>query len=122
LLISRYSSSLSQTLVITTHELLAITKTTQIASITGDLSTAEKILTQEIIADIKNFASYANRSFVMARKLNWENALQDATKVKTTQHAQLKIADLDGFAVPCHTPIVGWVYRQGYCPLRKAAC
>jgi hypothetical protein len=79
-----------QTLLITTDELLAITKTTRIASITGDLSTAEKILTQEIIADIKNFASYANRSFVMARKLNWESALHDATKVTTTYHALTK--------------------------------
>ena len=110
-----------QTLVITTAELLAITKTTRIASIRGDLTTAEKILTQEITADIKNFASYANRSFVMARKLNWESALHDATKVTTTQQAQLNTADLDDLAVPCHTPIVGWVYRQGYRPLRKAA-
>jgi tetratricopeptide (TPR) repeat protein len=70
----------SKTLVITADELLAITKTIRIASITGDLSTAEKVLTQEITADTKNFASYANRSFVMARKLNWENALQDANK------------------------------------------
>ncbi|KAG2746843.1 hypothetical protein P692DRAFT_201791673, partial [Suillus brevipes Sb2] len=70
----------SKTLVITADELLAITKTIRIASITGDLSTAEKVLTQEITADTKNFASYANRSFVMARKLSWENALQDANK------------------------------------------
>jgi hypothetical protein len=83
-------SSFSQTLVITTDELLAITKTTRIASITGDLSTAEKILTQEITADIKNFASYANRSFVMARRLNWENALHDATQVTMTHHALTK--------------------------------
>ncbi|KAG2082256.1 hypothetical protein BD769DRAFT_1545391, partial [Suillus cothurnatus] len=35
---------------------------------------------QEITANARNFACYANRSFVMARKLNWENALQDANK------------------------------------------
>ncbi|KAG2746715.1 WD40 repeat-like protein [Suillus brevipes Sb2] len=70
----------SKTLVITADDLLAITKTIRIASITGDLITAEKVLTQEITADTKNFASYANRSFVMARKLSWENALQDANK------------------------------------------
>jgi tetratricopeptide (TPR) repeat protein len=77
---NKVERAISKTLVITTAELLAINKTTRIASIAGDLSTAEKILTQEITADIKDFASYANRSFVMARTLNWESALQDATK------------------------------------------
>jgi tetratricopeptide (TPR) repeat protein len=71
---------ISKTLIITADELLAITKTIRIASITGDLSSAEKVLTQDIIANAQNFASYANRSFLMARKLNWENALQDANK------------------------------------------
>ncbi|KAG1771869.1 WD40-repeat-containing domain protein [Suillus placidus] len=72
--------AVSKTLVITTAELLAITQTIRTASITGDLSTAANVLTQEITADAKNFASYANRSFVMARKLDWGNAFQDATK------------------------------------------
>jgi hypothetical protein len=81
-----------QTLVITAAKLLAINETTRIASITGDLSTAVKFLTQEITADAKNFASYANRSFVMARQLDWDNALQDATKVKTIHHALVKIS------------------------------
>ncbi|KAG1721179.1 WD40-repeat-containing domain protein, partial [Suillus occidentalis] len=75
----------SKTLVITADDLLAITKTIRIASMAGDLITAEKVLTQEITADTKNFASYANRSFVMARKLNWENALQDANKSLAVQ-------------------------------------
>ncbi|KAG2359701.1 hypothetical protein BDR07DRAFT_1414469 [Suillus spraguei] len=68
----------SQGLAINTTELLAITKRT--ASITEDLSIAEKVLTKEITADAKNFASHANRSFVMARKLEWNRALQDANK------------------------------------------
>ncbi|KIK32920.1 hypothetical protein CY34DRAFT_18718 [Suillus luteus UH-Slu-Lm8-n1] len=75
----------TQTLAITADELLAITKTICIASITGDLTTAEKVLTREITADTKNFTSYANRSFVMARKLRLGNALQDANKSLTTQ-------------------------------------
>ncbi|KAG2093760.1 uncharacterized protein F5147DRAFT_820941 [Suillus discolor] len=69
------------TLVITTYELLAITKTIRTASTTGDLFTAEKILTQEITANAKNFASYANRFFVLAHKLDWDNALKDANKL-----------------------------------------
>ncbi|KAG1831007.1 WD40-repeat-containing domain protein [Suillus variegatus] len=52
----------SKTLGIATAELLAITNTTQIAT------------------DAKNFASYANRSFILARKLDWDSALHDATK------------------------------------------
>jgi tetratricopeptide (TPR) repeat protein len=78
--VSKSEQVVSQTLVITAAKLLAINETIRIASITGDLSTAVKFLTQEITADAKNFASYANRSFVMARQLDWDNALQDATK------------------------------------------
>ncbi|KAG2038866.1 WD40-repeat-containing domain protein [Suillus americanus] len=78
--VTKSEQLVSKTLIITADELLAITKTIRIASITGDLYTAEKVLTQDIIANATNFASYANRSFVMARKLNWENALQDANK------------------------------------------
>jgi hypothetical protein len=47
------------------------------ASIMGDLYTA----------DARNFASYSNHSFVMAHKLNWENALQDANKVTLIYHS-----------------------------------
>jgi tetratricopeptide (TPR) repeat protein len=78
--VTKSEQAVSRTLVITTDELLAITKAIRTASITGDLYTAEKVLTQEITADARNFASYANRSFVMARKLNWEKALKDANK------------------------------------------
>jgi hypothetical protein len=86
LLVWCLSHFFTQTLVITTAELLTITKTTYTASITGDLFTAEKVLTRDITADAKNFASYANRSFIMARKFDWNNALQDATKVIMIHH------------------------------------
>ncbi|KAG2346847.1 hypothetical protein BDR05DRAFT_959029, partial [Suillus weaverae] len=33
-----------------------------------------------IDADVNNYISYANRAFVMARKLDWDHALQDAIK------------------------------------------
>jgi len=51
------------------------------ACISGDLPIAEDILTQEIDANGDNYRSYANRSIVMARKLDWEQALHDANKV-----------------------------------------
>jgi len=51
------------------------------ACISGDLPTAEELLTQEIDANGDNYRSYANRSIVMARKLDWDHALRDANKV-----------------------------------------
>jgi hypothetical protein len=53
------------------------------ACITGDLQTAEGLLTQAIDAHTNDHISYANRSFVMARKLDWDRALLDADKVHT---------------------------------------
>ncbi|KAG2356435.1 hypothetical protein BDR07DRAFT_447208 [Suillus spraguei] len=50
------------------------------ACIAGDLDTAEELLTQEINTDANAYISYANRSFVMARKHDWDHALQDAIK------------------------------------------
>jgi hypothetical protein len=53
------------------------------ACITGDLSTAEELLKQEIQASgVNNHQSYANRSFVRARKRDWDRALQDALEVR----------------------------------------
>ncbi|KAG1765478.1 hypothetical protein EV702DRAFT_1204573 [Suillus placidus] len=50
------------------------------------LFTAKKVLTQDITADAKNFASYANRSFIiMAYKFDCNNALQYATKSLAVQ-------------------------------------
>ncbi|KAG2338654.1 WD40 repeat-like protein [Suillus weaverae] len=60
-------------------KILAIT-TARNACLTGDLSTAEELLTQEIVTDPNEYTSYANRSFVMARKHNWDHALDDAIK------------------------------------------
>lgn len=65
-------------------QILPITATVRSACITGDLSTAEELLTQEIGADVNNYNSYANRAFVMARKLSWDHALQDAIKARYT--------------------------------------
>ncbi|KAG1726991.1 uncharacterized protein EDB91DRAFT_899902 [Suillus paluster] len=67
-------------------EILSVNNTTaRDACIAGDLSTAEKLFTQEIDADAKKHTSYANRSFVMARKNDWDHALDDAKKSVTIQ-------------------------------------
>jgi Flp pilus assembly protein TadD len=47
-----------------------------------DFSTAEELLTREIEADANSHDLYANRSFVMARKHDWDRALHDASKVR----------------------------------------
>jgi hypothetical protein len=64
-------------------QILAIT-TARVACIDGDLSTAEELLTQEIHTNANNYTSYAHRSFVMARKQDWDYAFQDAAKVRFT--------------------------------------
>lgn len=55
--------------------------TVRVACIACDLPTAEKALNREIIADPKNYISYANRAFIMARKSDWDRALLDSIKV-----------------------------------------
>ncbi|KAJ8585522.1 WD40 repeat-like protein [Rhizopogon salebrosus TDB-379] len=61
-------------------KMLAMNTVVRNACIDGDLPTAEELLTQEIDANGNNYHSYANRSVVMARKLDWDRALDDATK------------------------------------------
>ncbi|KAG2346036.1 HET-domain-containing protein [Suillus weaverae] len=61
-------------------QILAINTTARNACITGDLATADRLLTQEINTDSNDYNSYANRSFVMARKADWDRALDDALK------------------------------------------
>jgi Flp pilus assembly protein TadD len=53
------------------------------ACVTGDLSTAEELLTQDIHTNANDHTSYAHLSFVMARKHDWDHALQDAIKVSS---------------------------------------
>ncbi|KAG2054586.1 WD40 repeat-like protein [Suillus hirtellus] len=60
-------------------KILAIT-TARDVCLTGDLSIAEELLTQEIHTNANDFTSYASRSFIMARKHNLDNALEDASK------------------------------------------
>ncbi|KAG2743639.1 hypothetical protein P692DRAFT_201794691, partial [Suillus brevipes Sb2] len=60
-------------------EILAHT-TARHACVTGDLPTAEVLLSLDIHTDANNYTSYAHRSFVMARKHAWDLALEDAIK------------------------------------------
>ncbi|KAG1793101.1 uncharacterized protein HD556DRAFT_1527625 [Suillus plorans] len=60
-------------------KILAIT-TARDACIDGDLSAAAELLAQNINTDPNNHTSYAHRSFVMARKHDWDHALHDAIK------------------------------------------
>jgi len=65
-------------------QILSMNTTVHNACITGDLTTAEELLTQEIDSNGGNHRSYANRSVIMARKLDWDHAFDDATKVRCT--------------------------------------
>ncbi|KAG2353083.1 quinon protein alcohol dehydrogenase-like superfamily [Suillus spraguei] len=60
-------------------KILAIT-TARFACISGELSIAEELLTQYINTNSNSHISYSHRSFVMARKHDWDRALQDAIK------------------------------------------
>ena len=62
-------------------QILTIYPTVRNACVIGDLPIAEGLLTREINTDGNKYSSYANRSFVMARKSDWDNALHDALKV-----------------------------------------
>ncbi|KAG2054938.1 WD40 repeat-like protein [Suillus hirtellus] len=64
---------------------LAMNSTVRNACIAGDWPTAEKVLNLDIDADAKDHAAYANRAFVMARKCNWGQALQDAIQSVSIQ-------------------------------------
>ncbi|KIK39172.1 hypothetical protein CY34DRAFT_808550, partial [Suillus luteus UH-Slu-Lm8-n1] len=65
-------------------KILAITPACH-ACVTGDLSTAEHLFTQDIHTDANNYTLYAHRSFVMARKHDWDHALEDAIKSVSIQ-------------------------------------
>ncbi|KAG1887519.1 WD40-repeat-containing domain protein [Suillus fuscotomentosus] len=59
-------------------QILDITIAARDACLTGDLSIAEELLTQDVHTNVDDFISYANRSFVRARKHDWDHALDDA--------------------------------------------
>ncbi|KAG2067676.1 WD40 repeat-like protein [Suillus decipiens] len=65
--------------------ILAINTTARNACIIGDLLTADKLFTEGINTDSNDHNSYANRSFVLARKANWDRGLDDALKSMSIQ-------------------------------------
>ncbi|KAG2365168.1 hypothetical protein BDR07DRAFT_1399605 [Suillus spraguei] len=60
-------------------KILAVTSA-RTPCIDGKLSIAEELLTQDISNDPNNHTVYSHRSFVMARKQDWDHALQDAIR------------------------------------------
>ncbi|OAX34763.1 hypothetical protein K503DRAFT_868710 [Rhizopogon vinicolor AM-OR11-026] len=66
-------------------KVLFMTTTARNACIAGDLPTAETMFIQEIRADGNNHNAYANHSFVLARKGDWDNALYDALRSVSIQ-------------------------------------
>jgi len=65
-------------------QVLTINTTARNACISGDLITADILLTHDIGADDNDYNSYANRSFVKSRNSDWDCALDDALKVGYT--------------------------------------
>ncbi|KIK34689.1 hypothetical protein CY34DRAFT_812772 [Suillus luteus UH-Slu-Lm8-n1] len=63
-------------------KILSIDAIARNACIAGKLSTAEELFTREIDIDCNSYIyeSYANRSLVVARKHDWDHALEDAIK------------------------------------------
>jgi WD40 repeat protein len=91
------------------------------ACITGDLPTAEELLTKEIHTDANNYISYAYRSFIMARKHVWDHALQDAIKVIYTDPSWSWYDRLTfiGDIVHQHSPLIDRLHLQRHRPLRQ---
>jgi hypothetical protein len=101
-------------------QILAIT-TARDACLTGDLSTAEELLTQEIHTKPNNYTSYAHRSFIMSRQHAWDLALEDAIKVSYTDPPwpSYSILAFIRDVVHQHSVLTDRLYLQGHRPLRK---
>jgi WD40 repeat protein len=91
------------------------------ACITGDLPTAEELLSRDIHTNANNYTSYAHRSFVMARKHAWDHALEDAIKVSCTDPSWPWYDRLTfiGDTVHQHSPLINRLHLQRHRPLRK---
>jgi hypothetical protein len=65
-------------------QILTINTTAHHACMSGDLHTADKLLTQDIGAGVNDYKSYASRSSVKARNSNWDCTLDDSFNVRCT--------------------------------------
>jgi len=97
-------------------QILAI-KTARDACLTGDLSTAEELLTQEIHTDPNDYTSYAHRSFIMSRQHAWDLALEDAIKVSYTDPSWPSYSVIAFICdiVYQHSVLVDGLHLQGNC-------
>jgi len=66
-------------------KVLTMNSTVRNACIVGDFPTAERVLNLDIVAHPNDHTAYANRAFVMARKCDWDKALQDAIQSVSIQ-------------------------------------
>jgi len=76
-----------------------------------------RMLTQQISLDRQNHNAYANRSFVLSRKCDWDSALHNALQVRATHHHYLAV-DLPD-SVSQHSGILARLCLQRHCSLRK---
>lgn len=69
--------------------ILTMSAAARTACTTGNLSTAVEIFTKEITIDSSSYAWYGNRSIVLARRCEWDAALQDANQSISIQHSAI---------------------------------
>ncbi|KAG2124485.1 WD40-repeat-containing domain protein [Suillus cothurnatus] len=101
-------------------DFLGVDTTVHNACISGNLSAAENLLTQDIDADSNNYSSYATRSIVLAQVSEWDKALQDSVKVRfSASYGAIHV--LFGDIVHCHPTLFIGLYLQGHRPLRQPA-
>jgi hypothetical protein len=92
-------------------QIFAMNTTVRNICISGDLPSAEELLTQEIEATGDNYRLYANRSVVMARKLDWDHALDDAIKVRCSDLVTLsQYTNFVATIVPQHSAFINGIY------------
>ncbi|KAG2066424.1 WD40 repeat-like protein [Suillus decipiens] len=66
-------------------KILSMNPTVRNACIVGDLPTAEKMLNLDLYINANDHTAYAHRAFIMARRCNWDQSLEDAVQSVTIQ-------------------------------------
>jgi hypothetical protein len=92
-------------------QILTIPATLRNGSITDILHSAEELLTQKIDADDNDYESYANRSVVRARHAEWENALQDAAKVRHFAYHEAADDRLTSQSIAIQPSLLGYISK-----------
>ena len=76
------------------------------------------MLAQQINLDRNNHNAYANRSFILSRKCDWDDALDDALQVRDAHHYYCLAVDWSN-VVSQHSGFLARVHLQRHRPLRK---